>query len=558
MRTNALYLLLFFWSICVRAQTSIRFEDVSEKSGVNFEHTDGSSGKRFIVETVASGLGLIDFDDDGYIDIYFLNGSLLPGNEQIGRVSRNALYRNNGNWTFTEVSERSGLGLTNYFLGCAVADYDNDGDEDIFITGFPTHHLMRNEGGNFIDVTAKAGLSGASHGEGTVGAGCAFLDFDRDGLLDLYVGNYLKCDLRSDQPCSRGGLAVYCDPKRFKPLSDRLFRNQGDGTYKDVSESSGIGSYSNYTMGIVSADFNGDGWADIFVGNDVAENYLFLNQRNGTFKEIGTMAGVAYDLYGTEQGVMGVNVGDYDLDGRADILVTTFQNQVNTLYRNLGVLHDQLQFQDVTIQAGIGAGSLPLVTWGCGFGDFDNDQRLEIFIAAGHLQDNIERLDTSTSYKEQNQLFEWRGGKYINVAREVGGVMLARESSRGSVIGDLDNDGRLDLVVLNARSRPTIMRNVTASSHHWITLKLKGVRSNRSAVGAVARVTSENQTLVQEVRAGRSYQSAEDLRLHFGLGANRVEKLEITWPAGERQTWTNVKPDRILYITEGDSALRER
>lgn len=545
---------ILFTESALFAATAIRFRDATSSSGIRFVHTDGSSGKRHIVETVASGLGLIDFDNDGHLDLFFLNGAPLPGTPPPARRPTNELYRNNGNGTFTDVTATSGVGIEGYALGCAVADYDNDGFEDIFITNYGAHRLLRNNGhGAFTDATVRAGLLNASLGPDYVGAGCAFFDYDRDGHLDLYVGHYLRSDPAASKPCALASVPVYCNPRSFPAVASRLYHNNGDGTFRDVSESSGIGRHKGYAMGVVCSDFDGDGWTDLFVGNDVMENFLFRNRRDGTFEEIGAMSGVGYDRYGDPQGTMGANVGDYDGDGRFDILVTDYQDQVNTLYRNLGILNGQLQFQDVTVETGAGTGSRPLVTWGCGLVDFDNDGVPELFAAAGHLQDTVEQYDNTSTYKQRNLLLQWRSGRFVDVSVESGGAMNVVESSRGVVFGDLNNDGKMDVVVLNARTRPTVMINETLTKNHWALLKLIGTRSNRSAVGAVARLTAGGRTLVDEVRAGRSYQSAEDLRLHFGLGSSTIiDRVEVRWPSGLTNVWTKLAADRVIRLTEGE------
>jgi hypothetical protein len=531
----------------------IRFCDITQSSGVRFAHTDGSSGKRYIVETVASGLGLIDFDGDGWLDIFFLNGEPLPGAPTPPTPPTNALYRNNRDGTFSEVTAAAGLARPGYALGCAVADYDNDGHEDIVITHYGPPRLFHNNGkGAFTEVTRRAGLDEAPY-QNCAGAGCLFLDYDRDGCLDLYIGNYLRFELARHKPTWVAGVPAYANPRTYPPVPSRLYRNNGDGAFRDVSEASGIGRHNGYAMGVVSSDLDGDGWPDIFVGNDVFENLLFHNQRDGTFAERGALSGAAYDEYGDPQGTMGANVGDYDADGRFDIVVTDYQNQVNTLYRNLG----NLQFRDVTVLTGAGTGSRPLVTWGCGLVDFDNDGVLELFTAAGHLQDTVEQYDRSTTYRQRSLLLQQRAGRFVDVTAQSGAVANLVQVSRGAVFGDLNNDGKIDIVVLNARNRPALLLNETATSNHWVLLKLVGARSNRSAVGAVARVTAGGRTQVNEVRAGRGYQSAEDLRLHFGLGANFViERLEVSWPSGVRDVWTNLTADRVIRLAEGQGAAR--
>jgi len=529
------------------AAVPIRFRNATEPAGIRFVHTDSSAGRHYIVETIASGLGLIDFDGDGYPDILFLNGAPLPGSLNTNPPPTLALYHNNRDGTFSDVTAGSGLGISVYAVGCVVADYDNDGREDLFITCYGGQHLFHNKGnGTFSEVTDKAGLADASLAH-SVGAGGVFLDYDRDGFLDLFVSYYLQFDPDHNQSSTRAGIANYVGPGKYPGLPSRLYHNNHDGTFTDVSQASGIAGHVGYGMGIVSADFDGDGWPDVYVGNDVKENFLFHNKRDGTFEEIGVPAGVGYDGYGEPQGTMGVNVGDFDGDGLFDIIVTKYQDQVNTLYRNLG----HLQFRDVTVQTSAGVNSRHLVTWGCGLVDFDNDGVPELFTAAGHLQDTVEQYDKSTTYKQRSLLLQQRAGRFVDVSREAGDLAKLVESSRGAVFGDLNNDGRVDIVLLNSRGRPTLLFNETPTSNHWAMLKLVGDRSNRSAVGALARVTAGGCTLIDEVRAGRGYQSAEDLRLHFGLSTNHsIDRLQVNWPSGLTNVWTHLPVDRVLSLQE--------
>ncbi|MGO8698475.1 MAG: CRTAC1 family protein [Limisphaerales bacterium] len=533
------------------AAPPIRFRDATATSGIQFVHSDGSSGKRYIIETVASGLGLIDYNGDGWPDIYFLNGAPLPGTPPPQQPTMNALYRNNRDGTFTDVTAQSGTGVSGYCLACAVADYDNDGYEDIFITGYGQNWLLHNNGnGTFTDVTEKAGLAHSSF-PGCVGAGCAFLDYDRDGHLDLYVGHYLNFNEGTRKAWTLKNVPAYCNPRSFPPVASQLYHNNGDGTFTDASASTGIGRYKGYAMGVVCSDFDNDGWPDIFVGNDVMENFLFHNKRDGTFEEIGLPSGVAYNEYGESLGTMGANVGDYDGDGLPDLLLTDYQGKLNTLYRNLG----NMRFQDVTLRTGAGLGSFSLVKWGCGLVDFDNDGVPEIFTAAGHLQDTVEQFDRSTTYKERSLLLQQRAGRFVDVTAGSGAIAATVESSRGAVFGDLNNDGKIDIVLLNARTRPTLLINETATTNHWVLLKLIGSKSNRSAVGAVARVTAGGRTQADEVRSGRGYQSAEDLRLHFGLASAAViDRLEVRWPSGATNVWTNLTADRVLQLSENGIA----
>ena len=526
---------------------SITFREAGFSSGIHFVHDDGSRGKRYLTETIASGLALIDFDNDGDLDIYLLNGTSLESPKHAERNPRNALYSNNGRGIFADATKNSGdSGDPGYAMGCAVADFDSDGDEDIYVTNFGANCLLRNDGnGIFSDVAQQAGVA-----DPAFGAGCSFLDFNRDGHLDLYVSNYLQFEPASVTPCKHANVPVYCDPRSYPPEADRLYRNNGNGTFTDVSDATGISSKVSYGMGTVCSDFDSDGWTDIFVGNDVQGNFLWHNLGNGVFQEIGLLAGVAYNEFGDEQGTMGVNAGDFDNDGQFDLIVTTYQDQSNTLYRNLG----NNLFQDTTIATGAGIGSIPLVTWGCGFADFDNDGRRELFIASGHLQDTVEQFDGSSTYKQRNLLLQWKSGRFSDIGAQAGKALQVIESSRGSVFGDLDNDGDLDVVVQNARSGPTIMMNETVNDNHWTLLKLVGTESNRSAVGASIGLKSGTLTLVDEVRAGRGYQSADDLRLHFGLGKReKIDLLEIHWPSGKKETWKNLPTNRVLVLTEGTS-----
>ncbi len=531
--------------LCVQAVDRIQFIDGTDSSGIQFSHIDGSTGNRYLFENIASGMGVIDYDLDGDLDLYFVNGAYVGAAPENAAMPTNALYENIGAGRFKDVTQSSGLGDSGYGMGCAVADYDNDGDQDIYITNSGPNRLYQNNGdGTFKEVSQQAGVDDPSFS-----AGCAFLDYDRDGYLDLYVSNYLEFDVYNHQPCFRANIPVYCDPRTYKPVKDKLYRNKGDGTFLDVTDSSGIGRVSSYGMGVVCSDFDRDGWMDIFVGNDVKGNFLFHNQGDGTFKEIGLLSGVAYDEFGDEQGTMGADVGDYDGDGRMDLMVTTYQNQTNTLYRNLG----DMFFQDVTVSSGFGIDSISLVTWGCHFADFDKDGTQEAFIAAGHLQDTVKIFDGSSSYEQANQVLQIHGKRFKNISDTCGEALQIKASSRGSVTGDLDNDGDLDVVVLNARAKPTLLLNNTASDHHWLSLKLIGKKSNRSAVGAFVTVTCGDQDWVGEVRAGSGYQSANDLRVYFGLGSyDMVDRIQVSWPSGLVQDFENITANRFLQLIEGE------
>jgi hypothetical protein len=538
--------LAFMAAGCAAASASgIVLSDVTDQVGLKFKHTDGGSGERYIVETVSAGLALFDYDNDGDVDLYFLNGAPLRGTK-VAAAPGNALYRNDGGWKFTDVTEAAGVGDTGYGLGVAVGDYDNDGHLDVYLNNFGPNVLYRNNGnGTFTDVTARAGVSNGSK----VGAGTCFLDADKDGDLDLYVSNYLEFSYEKHVSCTTNGVPVYANPRYYPPLPDTFFRNNGDGTFTDVSLESGVGLHAGWGMGIVSGDYDNDGDTDVFIGNDVGENFLFQNDGRGKFEEVGLLTGAGYDLHGDEQGSMGVDCGDYDNDGWLDFFVTSYQSQLATLYRNMG----DGMFQDVTLLTGAGAGTLPNVTWGNGIVDLDNDGDRDIFIACGHLQDNVELYDDTSTYREPNILLENTGdGKFVDVSSSSGDGLLVNLSSRGAGFEDLDNDGDLDVVILNSREHPTLLKNDTSSENHWIQVRLEGVKTNRDGVGARVKVVAGDLTTIDEVHSGRGYQSHYGMRLHFGLGKRaRIDRIEVRWIGGGVDIVEDVAADQIVTIREG-------
>ncbi len=535
----------------------IQLRDVTQQTGIAFRHTDGGSGRRYIVETVTAGLALFDYDGDGDVDIYFLNGAPLRGTPNpVGGAQtppKNALYRNDGGFHFTDVTDRAGVGDTGFGLGVAVADYDNDGDLDVYLNNFGPNVLYRNNGDRtFTDVTQPAGV-GDGH---QVGAGTNFLDVDRDGDLDLYVSHYVPFTYDRQVPRLMKGFHTYPSPKYFAPTPDALYRNNGDGTFTDVSRESGIGGCPGRAMGTVCADYDDDGDTDIVTANDEGANFLFLNDGTGKFEETGLVAGIAYDLNGRDQGSMGVVCGDYNHDGRLDILVTSYQDEPATLYKNLGGGF----FQDVTFTTGAGAGTLAKVTWGTGLVDFDNDGDRDLFLACGHLLDNVERFDDTSTYFQKNVLLmNTGGGKFINVSDQCGDGLNVQLSSRGAAFDDLDNDGDVDVVVLNSRRQPTILRNDSPGGNHWIDIRLRGTNTNRDGVGARVTVVAGGLTQIDEVHSGRSYQSDYGKRLHFGLGKrDRIDRIEVRWIGGGVDVLQNIRPDRLLTITEGSAATPAR
>jgi hypothetical protein len=527
------------------AKSSIKLTNVTKETHITFKHTDGSSGRYYIMETVSAGLALFDYDNDGDVDIYFLNGAPLKGTES-NVLPKNALYRNEGNWNFTDVTEKAGLGDTGYGLGVAVADYDNDGDQDVYLNNYGPNVLYQNNGdGTFTDITKRAGVDNGFQ----VGAGTCFLDMDKDGDLDLYVANYLEFSYDTHVTKNTQGVPVYANPRHYRPVHDNLFRNNGDGTFTDVSKESGIADHAGWGMGMVCGDYDNDSDTDIFIANDVAENFLFMNNGSGKFEEVALISGFAYDLSGHSQGSMGVDCGDYDNDGWLDFYMTNFQQQFAALYKNLG--HGI--FEEVNLIAGAGAGTRPHVTWGNSFVDFDNDGDRDIFVACGHLQDNVELYDDTKTYLARNLLLMNTGdGKFINISDKAGDGMKVKLSSRGAGFDDLDNDGDIDVVIMNSRREPTILRNDSLSKRHWIQVHLRGTKSNRNGVGAQVKVVAGDLTLLDEVHSGRGYQSHYGMRLHFGLGnREKIDRIEVRWIGGGVDTFKNIAADQLLTITEG-------
>ena len=539
--------ILIYVSCLAHAQSTIKFTEVTKDTRITFRHTDGGSGRYYVMETVSAGLALFDYDNDGYVDIYFLNGAPLKG-MKYSVLPRNALYRNEGNWKFTDVTKQSGLGDTGYGLGVAVADYDNDGDQDVYLNNYGPNVLYENNGdGTFTDVTERAGVGNGFQ----VGAGACFLDIDKDGDLDLYASNYLEFSYDLHVMKTTRGVPVYANPRYYRPLHDNLFRNNGDGTFTDISTESGIAGHAGWGMGMVCGDYDNDGDTDIFIANDVAENFLFVNDGSGKFEEVALFSGFAYDIAGNSQGSMGVDCGDYDNDGWLDFYMTSFQEQFTALYRNLG----NGLFQEVHLITGAGSGTRPYVTWGNSFVDFDNDGDRDIFVACGHLQDKVELFDDTSSYLVQNILLMNAGdGKFVNVSDESGDGMKVKLSSRGAGFDDLDNDGDVDVVVQNSRREPTVLRNDSPSKGHWLQVLLRAVKTNRDGVGAHVIVTAGDLSLIDEVHSGRGYQSHYGRRLYFGLGKrNRVDRIEVRWIGGGVDVFEDIAVDQLIILTEGGS-----
>jgi hypothetical protein len=542
--SSLLVSLIVCGSLCASETAApIQLRNVTAETGITFLHTDGRASNRYIVETVASGLALFDYDNDGDVDIYFLNGAPLRGTK-MEKTPRNALWRNDGKWKFTDVTKQSGLGDTGYGLGVATVDFDNDSDQDVYISNFGPNKLYRNNGdGTFTDVTAQAGVA---DGDSKVGAGVAFLDMDGDGDLDLFSAHYVNFSYENHRTVRFNGHPAYAGPLDFQPTPFSLFRNNGNGTFTDVSAESGVGQHKGAGMGVVCSDFDNDGDTDIFVANDKTANSLFINDGKGRFKNTAGLAGVAYDFVGRAQGSMGVECADMDNDGLLDLIVSTYQQEPTAFFKNAG----NGTFDDVSRLSRAGDGSLRYVKWGVGVPDFDNDGYRDLFVACGHLHDNVHLFDNTTLYECPSLLLRNTGGKFTNISDKAGDGPTVKRSARGAAFDDLDGDGDIDVVILNSRREPTILRNDSPPAH-WLAVQLVGSKSNRDGIGARVKVTAGDLVLIDEVRSGRGYQSDYGRRLHFGLGGRtQVKQVDVRWPSGIQQTVTAPPVNRLLVVRE--------
>ena len=518
----------------------MHFTDVTADFGIGFRHVNGESGKKYFIEPIGSGIALFDFDNDGDLDLYFVNGSDLP--ERTSSVPpTNRLYRNDGD-AFTDITNEASVGDTGYGLGCCVGDYNNDGFTDLYVTNYGPNTLYRNNGdGTFTDVAGTAGVDG-----NRFSSGCAFVDVDADGYLDLYVVNYVQFDPDTNPECARQGIPTYCTPEALPGVADVFYRNNGDGTFTDVSKKVGIGTANGKGLGIVCGDVDNDGDVDIFVANDTTPNFLYRNEREGVeMTEDALFAGVALSEEGRAYSGMGANLGDFDNDGYLDIVITNFQDQTNSLYRN----EESGFFTEMSFAKGIGERSLPYLAWGVDFIDVNNDGWLDLFIANGHLDDNIAEIDPIGTYAQPNQLFLNDQG--VNFMEHPDAAIAQQKVSRGTAFGDIDNDGDIDIVVSNLKDAPTVLRNEGGNASRWLTVKLIGTHCNRDAIGARVTAISGGFTQMREVKSGSGYLSQNDLRLHFGWGAaTSVDTLTVRWLCGRIQTLQNVETNQVLVISE--------
>ncbi len=531
------------------ARVDVQFADVTAQAGIRFVHNAGRAGKKYLPETLGAGCAFFDADGDGWPDILLVNGKDFAPR---GRRTTAALYRNNHDGTFTDITAGSGLDVEIYGMGVAVADYDNDGREDVYITALEGDRLFHNEGnGKFRDVTKAAGIQNANFG-----TSAAWLDYDRDGKVDLFVANYVQWTQKTDLSCSLDGTSKsYCTPESYKGTRSRLFHNLGDGRFEDVTEKAGLGDPTSKSLGVTVLDYNNDGWPDLFVANDTQPNKLYRNLGNGSFKEEGMTAGVAYGEDGVSRGAMGADSADYDRSGRPHLLIGNFSNQMLGLYHNEG----NGLFVDEAPSSAVGRSSLLSLSFGVFFFDYDLDGYQDILAANGHIEDQIGRVQPKVSYKETPLLFRNLGnGKFENVSSQVGPGFAKPIVARGAAHADFDHDGDLDLLISTNNGPAVLLRNDGANRNHWLSVRLSGTRSNHDGIGAVVRVTSTGGKQWQMVRSGSSYCSQSDLALTFGLGADATASVDVEWPSGAKQQFKNVAANERVLVdeTRGLSALK--
>jgi hypothetical protein len=533
-----------------------QLEDITAKAGITFKHISDPS-KRYIVESMSGGVVLFDYDRDGWLDIYFTNAPSVDMALR-GEKSHGALYRNNHDGTFTDVTDKAGIGTPCFAMGGAVADYDNDGWPDLLVTCFGGNVLYHNNGdGTFSDVTSKAGVA-----DGRWSTGAAFGDYDNDGFVDLMVVNYVDFRL-NDLPgfgkspnCKYRGIDVQCGPRGLKGAGDSLFHNNGDGTFSDVSKAAGVSDPNGYYgMQVIWSDFNNVGRVDAYVTNDSTPKFLYKNEGNGKFSEMGLESGTAVDEDGSEQASMGIAIGDYNHTGRPSLFITNFSDEYNLLFRNDG----NWNFTDVSYKSGVAVPSLPYVKWGTAFVDLDNDGWVDLITAGGHVYPQVDQLPSGARYREPKLLqMNQKDGTFCDASKQGGPALLEPRASRGLAVGDLFNDGNMDVVINDIDGAPMVLRNRGIAGRHWVSFELAGTKSNRLAIGARLKLTAGGVTQTDEIHSGASYLSQNDLRLHFGLGeATKIDSLEIRWPSGKVETIKDLQPDKFYAVLEGQGIVPE-
>jgi len=556
---DAVVLFIFFvFSIGTKAQANrdsaqiANFTDIAGKSGLTIENVfGGKETKKYIIETTGTGVAIFDYDNDGWPDIFIVNGTTLEGSPP-GKGPTSHLYRNNHDGTFKDVTVEAGLIATGWGQGVCVGDYDNDGWEDLYVTYYGKNRLYHNQKGVFTEVAQQAGVAGSGKSWGT---GCAFVDYDRDRLLDLIVANYVDFDLSTAPApgarasCVWKGVPVMCGPRGLPGAKNILYRNRGNGTFEDVTVKAHLDrTDGHYSLGISTLDFDADGWPDIYVACDSTPSILYHNNRDGTFTDVAVTAGAAFNEDGREQAGMGTSVADFNGDGRLDIFKTNFSDDTSTLYRNNG----DGTFEDATFAAGLGLHTQYL-GWGTMFFDFDNDGWPDLIVANGHVYPEVDKYHLGSNYQEPRILYHNNGnGTFTDISASAGVGITSAASSRGLAVGDLWNDGKLSVVISNMNSPPSLLVNQIRSSNHWIGIQTVGTRSNRDGIGAGITVNIGKRRVVDEVRSGSSYISNSDRRVHFGLGtAERVDSVQVRWPSGLVEQFNNVTVDSIHSLTEG-------
>ena len=529
----------------VSADTNIQFVDVTQEAGIHWKHVDGRSGQKYFMETLGSGAAFFDYDADGDPDLYFVNGAPLPGYVS-QEIPTNCLYQNNGDGTFTDVTEKAGVGDTGYGHGCAVGDYNNDGQLDLYVTNYGTNRLYRNNGdGTFTEAAESAGVT-----EPRWSTSCAFADYDRDGNLDLYVVNYIVFDIDENPWCGlrEKGIRAYCEPDNFIAQSDTLYRNNGDGTFTDVTQTAGIYNTTGKGLGVVWADYNNDGAADIYVANDSTENLFYRNNGDGTFEEVGFMVGVALSENGAPENGMGTTFGDWNNDGWFDLTVTNYAQQTNTLYHN----DADGFFTDATATTKTAQLTYPYLGWATAFIDYDNDGYQDLFVANGHLHENLAELGQEGTYGQRNLLFRNNSnGTFTEISETLGPGMKLADVSRGATFADYDLDGDIDIVVTNSNTAPRLLRNDGGNRKNWLQIRLTATNGSTDAIGARVKITTGNLTQTREIRSGDGYLSQQDLTLHFGIGDyEQVDSIEVQWQTGAKQLIGSVPANQVLSLEE--------
>jgi enediyne biosynthesis protein E4 len=549
----SLWLVVLSFAISFHAQ-QIHFRDITSQAGIHFTHNNGAFGKKWLPETMGPGCAFIDYDNDGYPDILLVNGEDWPGHTHSGATTPK-LYHNNHDGTFTDVTRKAGLAVPMFALGVAVGDYDNDGFDDLFITALGQSHLFHNNGnGTFTEVTKLAGMWGPSE----FSTSAAWVDYDRDGKLDLVVANYVRWTEQTDLYCTLDGAhKSYCTPESYKGTSVRLWHNLGDGKFEDATQKAGLGDPTSKSLGIAILDYNGDGWPDILIANDTQPNKLYLNKKDGTFEERGVPSGIAFSEDGVARAGMGVDAADYDRSGHPSVIISNFANQMVSLYHNEG----NGLFVDEAPQSEVGRATLVTLGFGCFFFDYDNDGWPDIFVADGHIEDQIERVQKRVSYAEPSHLFRnLGGGKFQEVTAQMGQAFAAPRVARGAAYADIGNGGFLDVLV-TTNAGPAYLFHNEGGTNHSLRLKLVGAKSNRDGIGAVVRVLSDDNKNVQQkmLRSGSSYLSQSELVLTFGLGLqSKADAVEIQWPSGQVDKLSNLNAGQTVTVEEGKGVVANR